>query len=189
MIETIYKPDILQLGSLLVRPAASKNITTAVADILQNVKQFGDKAVAEYTYRFDGYLSPVLEVTEEELYQGTSNTSESLKNAIDLAISNIEKFHLTQKEEVKYVNTANGVCCWRKSVGIERIGIYIPGGNAPLFSTLLMLAVPAKIAGCSEIVMCTPPDSKGAINAAILYAAKRVGIQKIYKVGGAQAFM
>ncbi len=188
MISIIKYPDEAQLSILLARPAFDNDsLAPAVAAILSNVKKNGDAALAEYNQRFDGYASSALEVSDEEWSEGATGISDDLKAAIDVAIDNISKFHSSQREEIKVVMTMNGVQCWRKSVGIERVGIYIPGGTAPLLSTLLMLAIPAKIAGCREVVMCTPPGKDGVINKAILYAAKRTGVNRIFKAGGAQA--
>jgi histidinol dehydrogenase len=188
VISIIKYPDEAQLSILLARPAFDNDsLAPAVAAILSNVKKNGDAALAEYNQRFDGYASSALEVSDEEWSEGATGISDDLKAAIDVAIDNISKFHSSQREEIKVVMTMNGVQCWRKSVGIERVGIYIPGGTAPLLSTLLMLAIPAKIAGCREVVMCTPPGKDGVINKAILYAAKRTGVNRIFKAGGAQA--
>lgn len=188
MIATIYYPDTTQLKKLLIRPSGNNtDVVSDVSTIIRNVKEQGDKALLQYNRQFDAYASSDIEVTQDEWKQGADNIPDDLKNAIEIAIGNIETFHLSQKEEAKFITTTNGVSCWRKSVGIERIGIYIPCGTAPLFSSLLMLAVPAKIAGCKDIIMCTPPDISGKINDAILYSAMRAGIKRIFKTGGAQA--
>lgn len=174
--------------SLCERPSFEQNqLEQTVQEVIENVRQNGDKALYDYSLKFDGIELNQFLVSENELEIASKNVSIELKNAIQLAKSNIEKFHLSQGEESKVIETSKGVSCWRKSVGIEKVGLYIPGGTAPLFSTILMLGIPAKIAGCKEIVLCTPPQKDGSINPAILYTAKLVGITKVYKVGGAQA--
>ena len=188
MIATIYYPDTAQLKKLLLRPSGNNTaVMSDVNTIIRNVKEQGDKALLQYNRQFDAYTSSAIEVTQDEWRKGADNIPDDLKKAIEIAIGNIETFHFSQKEETKFITTTDGVSCWRKSVGIERVGIYIPGGSAPLFSSLLMLAVPAKIAGCKDIVMCTPPGTTGVINSAILYAALRTGVKRVFKIGGAQA--
>ncbi|MBR6433107.1 MAG: histidinol dehydrogenase, partial [Bacteroides sp.] len=147
----------------------------------------GDRAVLEYEEKFDGVSLPSLIVSEEELREADSLVAEDLKTAIYLAKQNIETFHAAQRFESKKVQTQQGVTCWQKAVAIEKVGLYIPGGTAPLFSTVLMLAVPAKLAGCREIVLCTPPDKDGKIHPAVLFAAKVAGVNRIFKAGGIQA--
>ena len=154
---------------------------------LDRVRTEGDKAVIEYEATFDKAELTSLAVTNEELEEGVALVSEELKAAISLAKQNIERFHAAQKFVGKKVETMPGVTCWQKAVGIEKVGLYIPGGTAPLFSTVLMLAVPAKIAGCKDIILCTPPDSKGKIHPAILFAARLAGVDRIFKAGGVQA--
>jgi len=174
--------------SLCERPSFEQNqLEQTVQEVIENVRQNGDKALGDYSLKFDGIEFNQFLVSENELEIASKNVSIELKNAIQLAKSNIEKFHLSQVEESKVIETSKGVSCWRKSVGIEKVGLYIPGGTAPLFSTILMLGIPAKIAGCKEIVLCTPTQKDGSINPAILYTAQLVGITKVYKVGGAQA--
>ena len=174
--------------SLCERPSFEQNqLEQTVQEVIENVRQNGDKALYDYSLKFDGIELNQFLVSENELEIASKNVSIELKNAIQLAKSNIEKFHLSQVEESKVIETSKGVSCWRKSVGIEKVGLYIPGGTAPLFSTILMLGIPAKIAGCKEIVLCTPTQKDGSINPAILYTAQLVGITKVYKVGGAQA--
>lgn len=174
--------------SLCERPSFEQNqLEQVVQEVIENVRQNGDKALSDYSLKFDGIELNQFLVSENEIELAVKNVNADLKNAIQLAKSNIEKFHLSQVEESKVIETSKGVSCWRKSVGIEKVGLYIPGGTAPLFSTILMLGIPAKIAGCKEIVLCTPPKKDGSINPAILYTAQLVGITKIYKVGGAQA--
>ncbi len=173
-------------SELTKRPSIEQNILEeGVRTIMQDVERNGDNALYRYTQLLDGCSLDNLEVTQKELEDAT--VSEELASAIDKAYANIEKFHRSQLVEEPKIETTPGVTCWRKSVAIEKVGLYIPGGSAPLFSTILMLGIPAKIVGCSEIVLCTPPDTNGNINPAILYTAKRVGITKIFKVGGAQA--
>ncbi len=169
------------------RPIFEKNeLEKSVKAILEGVKTDGDEAVFSYTEKFDGVRINELRVSENEILNAQDMVCNDLKQAIEEAKTNIEKFHLSQKETLQPIETTEGVVCWRKSIGIEKVGLYIPGGSAPLFSTILMLGIPAVQAGCKEIVLCTPPDKKGDINPAILYTAKLVGITEIYKIGGAQ---
>jgi histidinol dehydrogenase len=161
-----------------------KNI---VSPILADVKQNGDAAVKKYTLQFGKVLLDNLKVDEHEIDEAISFVEDELKNAIQIAKGNIEKFHHSQKEQVKKVETTKGVSCWRKSVAIDRVGLYIPGGSAPLFSTLLMLGIPATLAGCREIIVCTPPDTNGKVNPVILYVANLLGLKNVYKIGGVQA--
>ncbi|MGZ4035733.1 MAG: histidinol dehydrogenase [Bacteroidia bacterium] len=187
-MKTIKYPNRSEWAELLKRPALDvSSLEAAVFSVLADVKKNGDKAVKKYTLQFDKVEILNLLVNEEEFISAEKKLSSELKAAIQLAKSNIEKFHIAQKEEIKIVETMPGVMCWRKSVGIEKVGLYIPGGSAPLFSTILMLGIPAKIANCKEVILCTPPDKDGNINPAILYSAKLVGINKVYKVGGIQA--
>jgi histidinol dehydrogenase len=162
-------------------------LESAVRNILNRVKKSGDDGLRELTLQFDKVTIGSLRVTDQEVESATRSLSADLKNAIQIAASNIEKFHAAQKRDDVKIETMPGVTCWRKAVPINRVGIYIPGGSAPLFSTVLMLGIPAKLAGCQEIILCTPPDKNGNINAAILFAARLVGITKIFRVGGAQA--
>ena len=187
-MKTIKYPLRSDWSELIKRPIFDNaSLETTVRSILLDVKQNGDVALEKYTKQFDKVGIESLLVSEEEFTDAEKNVSNDLKNAIQLAKSNIEKFHNAQKEEVKVIETTEGVSCWRKSVAIEKVGLYIPGGSAPLFSTVLMLGIPAFLAGCKEIVLCSPPDVNGKINSAILYTAKVVGITKVFKVGGAQA--
>jgi len=158
-----------------------------VSAVLQQVKKRGDEAVREYTTKFDGVELADFQVTSQEFAEAQAQVSDELKEAIQIAKANIETFHAAQKTESQIVETMSGVRCWRKSVAIERVGLYIPGGTAPLFSTILMLGVPAKLAGCKEIVLCTPPGKAGKVHPAILHTAQAVGITKVFKIGGAQA--
>ena len=170
------------------RPALNtENLFDTVRSIINKVRAEGDKAVLKYEATFDKVTLSALAVTPEEIQVAGTLVSDELKAAISLAKQNIETFHASQRFIGKKVETMNGVTCWQKSVGIEKVGLYIPGGTAPLFSTVLMLAVPAKIAGCKEIVLCTPPDKNGNIHPAILFAAQLAGVSKIFKAGGVQA--
>ena len=187
-MKKILYPNKADWAEMLRRPM--QNVSTFfenVSTILKNVKANGDTAVLEYEEQFDKVKLASLVVTEEEMKEAESQVPIELKVAILLAQRNIYTFHKKQKFEGKKVETMEGVTCWQKAVGIEKVGLYIPGGTAPLFSTVLMLAVPAKIAGCKEIVLCTPPDKEGKINPAILYAAQVSGVSKIFKAGGVQA--
>jgi histidinol dehydrogenase len=185
----IYKyPDITEWSKLIKRPAIeTAELEKKVKKILQKVKDNGDKAIRKYAKEFDGIKIKNILVAEKEIVAATNAVSDELKNAIQQAKKNIETFHTAQKEFVNKIETMPGIQCWRKSAGIEKIGLYIPGGSAPLFSTVLMLGVPAQLAGCKEIILCTPPSKDGSINPAILYTAQLCGITKIFKVGGAQA--
>jgi histidinol dehydrogenase len=175
-------------AEILQRPAFdSQDLSATVSTILQEVKANGDNALREFTKQFDGVEIAEILVTEDEFEEAAKSVPEELKQAIKHAKSNIEKFHQTQIEEPKIIETTNGVFCWRKSVAIEKVGLYIPAGTAPLFSTVLMLAIPAKIAGCKEIVLCSPPDKNGKVNAVTLWTAMLCGVTKVFKIGGVQA--
>ncbi|MBE7645865.1 histidinol dehydrogenase [Tenacibaculum finnmarkense] len=163
------------------------NLQETVQTVLNDVKINKNKALTKYAKLFDKVSLTSFEINQQEIQEADKLVSSALKEAIQLAKSNIEVFHNSQKEEEKKVITTKGVTCWRKSVAIEKVGLYIPGGSAPLFSTILMLAIPAKIAGCKEIVLCTPPNKEGKVHPAILYTAQLVGVTKIFKVGGSQA--
>ncbi len=165
----------------------SADLSSIVNGILENVKINGDSAIRSYAEKFDGVSLKNLLISEYEISLSKDQVSEELKSAIQLAKNNIECFHKGQKESINRIETSDGVECWRESRAIEKVGLYIPGGTAPLFSTVLMLGIPAKLAGCGEIVLCTPPSKDGSVNPAILYTADLIGINKIYKVGGAQA--
>ena len=162
-------------------------LNSIVEGVLRDVKENGDKAVIAYEEKFDKAQLTSLAVTPEEMAEAETLVDKELKDALILAHDNIARFHKAQKFQGEKVETANGVTCWQKSVAIEKVGLYIPGGTAPLFSTVLMLATPAKIAGCREIVLCTPPNKEGKVNPAILMAAKIAGVSKIFKAGGVQA--
>ena len=187
-MKKILYPDKAVWKEMLRRPTLTMAaLSEKVGVILKNVETNGDKAVIEYEEQFDHVKLESLTVTPEELKEAEAQVPIELKVAILLAQRNIYTFHKKQKFEGKKVETMEGVTCWQKAVGIEKVGLYIPGGTAPLFSTVLMLAVPAKIAGCKEIVLCTPPDKEGKIHPAILYAAQVAGVSKIFKAGGVQA--
>lgn len=175
-------------SEILKRPTLDvEALRGTVSEVLQRVRTEGDRAVKEYEEKFDKVQLTSLAVTPEEMAEGVARVAPELKSAIELAHANIEKFHTAQRFEGKPVETRPGVTCWQKAVAIEKVGLYIPGGTAPLFSTVLMLATPARIAGCREIVLCTPPARDGSINPAILYAAQVAGVNRIYKIGGVQA--
>ena len=187
-MKTYKYPEKELWQEIIQRPAADhSSLEKSVKKILQKVKEKGDKAVKKFTKEFDGAVIKKLAVTEEEISSAANQLSPELKQAIEQAKKNIQTFHLSQKEEIKKTETMPGVVCWREARGIEKVGLYIPGGSAPLFSTVLMLAVPASIAGCKEIVLCTPPSKNGTVNPAILYAASVCGVTKIFKAGGIQA--
>jgi len=184
----LYNPKKSEWSEILKRP------TQTVADIEQTVNQIfsevqtkGDWAIAKYTELFDGTSLQKIVVSSGEIEEAEVAVSEELKDAIKLAKSNIEKFHAAQKTEKVFVETSNGVQCWQEKRPIQKIGLYIPGGTAPLFSTILMLSVPAALAGCRDIILCTPPNKEGKVHPAILYTAALCGISKIYKIGGIQA--
>lgn len=184
----IKYPKKTDWAEVIKRPAFdTTNLFDTVNNILEEVKSKGDKAVLDYSLKFDKVQPEVLQVTPKELNEAEQLVDSKLKNAIDIAKNNIEKFHAAQRLEEKKVETTPGIICWQKSVAIEKVGLYIPGGTAPLFSSVLMLAIPARIAGCKEIILCTPPNTSGKVNPAILYAAKVAGVNKIFKVGGVQA--
>ena len=165
----------------------NSSLRQIVTNVLDSIRQEGDVAVRRYEKEFDKVDLSELEVSEVEMAESDSLVSEELKAALLLAHQNISRFHASQTFESKKVETCQGVTCWQKAVPVEKVGLYIPGGTAPLFSTVLMLATPARIAGCSEIVLCTPPNREGKVNPAILQAAKIAGVSKIFKIGGVQA--
>ena len=181
-------PPLMEWESLLARPTASyEDLEPVVENVFEAVKTRGDSAVREFTAQFDQVTLSDFKVTSEALEKAGEEVSEALKTAIQQAKSNIERFHKAQQTEGVYVETMEGVSCWQEKRPIEKVGLYIPGGSAPLFSTLLMLAVPAQIAGCKEIVLCTPPNKKGEIPAVIRYTAALCGLTHLYAVGGVQA--
>lgn len=186
-MEIIKYPAINEIAKLLSRPAG--NIKATMRDIewiMTGVQQGGDAAIKKYTKLFENVSQETFCVQEQE-WAAISEMSAALKDAIDLAYQNIYTFHKAQLEAEKIVETMPGIACWRKSVPIQKVGLYIPGGSAPLFSTLLMLGIPALIAGCKEIVVCSPAGKDGLLHPAVLYVAQKLGINKIYKIGGAQA--
>ncbi len=181
-------PDRKEWSDILARPTFESNVLEEkVTGILKDIKTFGDVAVKRFTTQFDKVTLETSKVSIEEIDAAIAEVPDELKNAIQQAQKNIKAFHLAQKEPVQVIETMPGVKCWRKSVGIDKVGLYIPGGTAPLFSTILMLGVPAKIAECQEIVLCTPPGKDGKVNPAILYTANLVGVTQIFKIGGVQA--
>ena len=184
-----YKyPNIEDWKSLCKRPLQNQeNLSEQVKSVFDEVKINGDKALKFFTEKFDGVILNDFKVSELEINEAKNLVSDELKSAITIASKNIRKFHISQQEEKKIIETTEGVFCWRESRAIENIGIYIPGGTAPLFSTVLMLGIPANIAGCKNIALCSPPDKNGKINPAILFTADLVGIKNIFKVGGSQA--
>lgn len=187
-MKIIRYPEKSEWTEIVKRPHLDvSTLNETVASVLSDVRQRGDEAVKGYELKFDHVDLPSLEVTKEEINEAESLVSDQLKEAIKLAHQNIKTFHEAQRFRSKKVETQPGVTCWQKSVAIEKVGLYIPGGTAPLFSTVLMLATPAKIAGCQEIVLCTPPDRQGKVNPAILVAARIAGVSKIFKAGGVQA--
>jgi histidinol dehydrogenase len=187
-MKTIKFPEKDSWEKLCKRPEISRNdLEDVVKDIINSVKSESDKAVNYYSGKFDGVLPGDLKVTSDEILESAGQIPQKLKNAINIARKNIEKFHSAQLNTEPVIETSKGVRCWRKSVAIEKVGLYIPGGSAPLFSTLLMLGIPAKIAGCEEIIVCTPPGKNGRVSPIILYTAQLIGISQIFKAGGAQA--
>lgn len=187
-MQKIYYPKKSAWDALLKRPALrTEELFSSVQTLIDEVKRGGDAAVLALEERFDKVKLPQLEVTEEERVEAEAAVCTQLKEAIDLAAHNIEAFHAAQRYEGKRVQTQPGVTCWQQAVPIEKVGLYIPGGTAPLFSTVLMLALPARIAGCSEVVLCTPPGRDGRVHPAVLYAARVAGVKRIFKVGGVQA--
>lgn len=187
-MQTFINPSPKKWPTLCQRPQVELEfLENSVKNILARVQRSGDDALREFTRQFDKAEVTTLQLSQQEIDEAINTVPADLKAAIQTAASNIEKFHAAQKQTLTPVETMPGVTCWRKAVAIQKIGIYIPGGSAPLFSTVLMLGIPAKLAGCKEVILCTPPDPTGKINAAIIYTAQLTGISKIYKVGGAQA--
>ncbi|WP_291066617.1 MULTISPECIES: histidinol dehydrogenase [unclassified Empedobacter] len=187
-MQTYINPNISDWSTLTARPTKEvQDLQKIVLDVFGKIQTEKNQALIDFTEQFDKVKLSSLEVTAVEIEEAKTLISEELKQAIQLAASNIEKFHSVQREEVQIIETTNGVNCWRESRAIENVGIYIPGGTAPLFSTTLMLGIPAKLAGCQNIILCTPPNKEGKIHPAILYTANLIGIEKIHKVGGIQA--
>lgn len=187
-MQIIKNPVRKEWERILRRPALdTSSLESRVTNILKEIKENGDDAVRRFSLMFDKVSLNSLEVTSSEVSEAISSLPEELKNAIQQAKQNIELFHRAQTGAAEVIETMPGVKCWRKMVPIEKVGLYIPGGTAPLFSTILMLGVPAKIAGCTDIILCSPPDKEGRLHPAILYAAHLVGVTKIFKAGGVQA--
>lgn len=181
-------PTQEQLEPLLKRPAHdAAHLATIVSGVLDNVRLHGDEAVRQYEKQFDHAELQTLAVSQEEMDEAWTLVPEDLRKAISLAHDNIEKFHASQRFHAEHVQVTDGVECWQKAIPIQRVGLYIPGGTAPLFSTVLMLATPARLAGCPEIVLCTPPTADGKVNPAVLVAAHVAGVNRIFKIGGVQA--
>lgn len=187
-MNTILYPQPAEWEQLLKRPVKdAADLNRLVADVLSDVRANGDKAVKAYEQKFDHVELTDLRVSEEEFQEAEQLVSDDLKQAIALAQGNIEKFHANQRFHGEHCPVTDGVECWQKSIAIEKVGLYIPGGTAPLFSTVLMLGVPARIAGCREIVLCTPPQRDGRVNPAVLVAARMAGVTQVFKAGGVQA--
>ncbi len=187
-MQIIRYPDKSTWQELLKRPALSgQDMNAIVMPVLENVRQNGDRALYEYTEKFDHVTLSSLRVPQEEFLEAAGRVDNELKKAIALASHHIEIFHRSQQTNPEKIETAPGVTCWQKPVAIEKVGLYIPGGSAPLFSTVLMLAIPARIAGCKDIVLCSPPGKDGKIHPAVLYAARLTGVSEVFKIGGAQA--
>lgn len=181
-------PNAIEYISLIKRPAIiEQNLTLIVTEIFEKIKNNGDESILEFTQKFDAFKGATFDTSKKEIDEAERQINQKLKDAINLAMKNIENFHNSQKEPKRIIETTKGVLCWRESRPISSVGIYIPGGSAPLFSTVLMLGIPAKIAGCKEIILCSPPNSDGEIDPMILYTANLIGIKKIFKVGGIQA--
>ena len=187
-MQIIRYPSKEDWAGITERPAIENGmLRKQVGKIIADVKKNGDRSLKRYSKKFDGVDLKQIAVGQHEIIAAENNVSVSLKAAINVAVENIKRFHTQQVEEIKKIETMEGVQCWRRPTPMKRVGLYIPGGSAPLFSTVLMLGIPAQIAGCSEVVLCTPPSKDGSIHPAILYAAQKVGVTEIYRCGGAQA--
>jgi histidinol dehydrogenase len=187
-MKTFLYPEKKDWKTICQRPGISKpELEEAVRSIISSIISEGDRAIHRFSEQFDGVAPGPLKVSEKEINEAAEHVPEDLKAAIDIARENISAFHAAQLSDEPVVTTTKGVTCWRKNVAIEKVGLYIPGGSAPLFSTVLMLGIPAKLAGCRDILICTPPGKDGKINPLILYTAGLLGIMDIYKIGGAQA--
>lgn len=187
-MQIIQRPDKNDWPSIIARPVLERRgLDRTVAKIMEAVRKHGDRSVKKYTKQFDGASLRKMEVSAKEIRAAEKMLDEDLKSAIRQAAANIRRFHETQQLREEAVETMPGVHCWRRSLPISRVGLYIPGGTAPLFSTILMLGIPASIAGCREVVLCSPPDATGSLHPAILFAAKLVGVHRIFKAGGVQA--
>lgn len=188
MMNTINNPDRSKWSEILKRPTQTvADIEQTVHKVFDEIRLTGDAAVRKYTQAFDGIELDTFKVSASEMDAASTEISQELKEAIALAKKNIEIFHAAQRTERVVVETMNGVQCWQEKKAIQKVGLYIPGGTAPLFSSILMLATPANIAGCEEIVLCTPPDKNGNVNPAVLYTAKLCGVTQVFKIGGIQA--
>lgn len=188
MIQTVLYPDRSEWKELTKRAVNdTSELRSAVASIIENVRTRGDEAIREYSRKFDGVELGKLRVSNSDIDEADDIVAHPLKQAIAVAAKNIAKFHKAQRMEEISIDTVPGVTCQQRAVPISKVGLYIPGGNSPLFSTVLMLAIPARIAGCKKVVLCTPPNKEGKVHPAILYAARVAGVTEIYKVGGAQA--
>ncbi|MCL4150919.1 UNVERIFIED_CONTAM: hypothetical protein GTU68_000109, partial [Idotea baltica] len=189
-MKIIQYPKETDWQQYIERPLIKQeDISSSVQNIIKIVKEQGDAGVKLLTYKFDQIKLDSFQVKEQEFKNAAASITQSLKNAIETARKNIRVFHESQQQSSKPIETSPGVVCWQKSVGIEKVGLYIPGGTAPLFSTLLMLGIPAQIANCQEIIVCTPPNKEGVIDNTILYCCQLLGITQVYKVGGAQAIV
>lgn len=187
-MKTYFQPEKTLWPEILKRPLYEfSELQSRVGSILNTIRLNGEEAIREFTRQFDGVTIQHWEVSPEELENAGDRLDDSLKKAISQAAFNIGEFHRPQLQPVRKMETTPGVWCWQKTVALEKVGLYIPGGSAPLFSTVLMLAVPASLAGCKEIVLCTPPAKDGSIHPAILYAAKLAGVTRVFKLGGVQA--
>jgi histidinol dehydrogenase len=187
-MQVIKYPPREDWAKLLTRPAYdSTSLFDTVQNVLDDVRKNGDKAVKKYTQKFDQVDLDIIEVTKEEIAEADKLIPANLKQAIEMARRNIWKFHSEQQQDLPEIQTSPGVYCWQKAIAIEKVGLYVPGGTAPLFSTVLMLGIPAQIAECKQVVLCTPPNKEGKIHPAVLYAAKVAGIHRIFKIGGTQA--
>jgi histidinol dehydrogenase len=187
-MQIIQKPGRSDWAEIIKRPVVDqRKRERSVGKVMEAVRRSGDRAVRKYTTAFDGVRLRRFEATQKEFREAEKMVDEDLKDAIRLAAGNIRRFHEAQRHRDEEVETMPGVLCWRKAVPIERVGLYIPGGSAPLFSTILMLAIPATIAGCREVVLCSPPDATGGLHPALLFAARLTGVHRVFKIGGAQA--
>jgi len=187
-MKTYNNPERTEWPDILKRPVLNnRDVDSIVGPVLNNVREKGDEALIKYTLEFDKVELKNLQVSEEEFIEAGQHVDSELKLAIEHASENIRVFHTAQQLKTEKIETSPGVICWQKPVAIEKVGLYIPGGSAPLFSTVLMLVIPARIAGCTEIILCTPPGKDGKIHPAVLYAAKINGITRVFKIGGAQA--
>ena len=187
-MQIIQKPKRGEWAEIVRRPASdTKVVERSVRKVMETVRRSGDRAVRKYTQAFDGVRLKRFEASAKEFREAEKMVDEDLKQAIRLAADNIRRFHEAQRHRDEEMETMPGVRCWRRAVPIERVGLYVPGGSAPLFSTVLMLAIPASIAGCREVVLCSPPDATGGLHPALLFAARLTGVHRVFKIGGAQA--